>query len=34
VLDAHNLKYGVVSRKNVGSNFFVEFKLCKEGKND
>ncbi len=27
VLEAHNLKYGVVSKKDVGSNFFVEFPL-------
>jgi len=30
ILEAHNLRYGVVSKKNVGSNFFVEFPLFVE----
>ncbi|MBQ7164472.1 MAG: HAMP domain-containing histidine kinase [Clostridia bacterium] len=25
ILESHNLKYGVISKKNEGSNFFVEF---------
>ena len=28
VLEAHGLKYGVISKRNVGSNFFVEFPVC------
>ena len=32
ILEAHGLKYGVISKKNVGSNFFVEFEAeDKEG---
>ncbi|MBP5308056.1 MAG: HAMP domain-containing histidine kinase [Clostridia bacterium] len=30
ILESHNLKYGVISKKNEGSNFFVEFNACKE----
>ena len=29
ILDAHNVKYGVISKKNVGSNFFIKFKVEK-----
>ena len=32
ILDAHGLKYGVISKKNEGSNFFVQFRAeDKEG---
>lgn len=27
ILDAHDVKYGVVSKKGVGSNFFIKFKI-------
>ncbi len=30
ILDAHGLKFGVISKLNVGSNFYVEFSLSKE----
>lgn len=30
ILDNHRLKYGVISKKGVGSNFFVEFNLLKD----
>ena len=33
MLESHNLKYGVISKKNVGSNFFVEFNVV-EGSDD
>ena len=29
ILQAHNLKFGVISKKNVGSNFFIQFKEVK-----
>lgn len=27
ILEAHNLKFGVISKKDVGSNFFIQFKV-------
>ena len=30
ILDAHGLKFGVISKKDVGSNFYVEFPLVAE----
>lgn len=31
ILDAHNVKYGVISKKDVGSNFFVRFEIAERG---
>ncbi len=30
ILDSHGLKYGVISKKEIGSNFFVEFKVLND----
>ena len=30
ILEAHNLRFGVISKKDVGSNFFIEFLVCDE----
>ena len=32
ILDAHKIKFGVISKPDCGSNFFVEFKRCKDEK--
>ena len=32
ILDAHGVKYGVISKKDVGSNFYIRFELAKEPK--
>ena len=31
ILDVHGLKYGVKSKENVGSNFYVLFKIASNG---
>lgn len=31
ILDSHNLEYGVISKENLGSNFYVKFNVQKRG---
>jgi signal transduction histidine kinase len=30
ILDAHNIKYGVISKRGVGSNFFIKFNVVEQ----
>ena len=31
ILETHNLRFGALSKKDVGSNFFIEFNIDNEG---